>query len=295
MRRVTGIKRDDSGAATVFIVIAMTLMLIAAGFAIDVGQYVVAARSAQNTSDATVLAVATDCALSGAPIADYSPYRKPGQTISTPACGSGEATITTTKTVDGLLLNISAGDVDRSATAKWGTIGQATTVPLVISDCEFTQALLDAEDAVVTLYLDDPNPHSGCSSLPGGFSQLDDDDCEVLITAGGDADGKSGGDLNNAVPCITPLPLDILIPLYDASACTECNGNGSYPIAGFAMFRLTGYSFNGVFFDGTLGKKCPDNDPQSKCLRGDFIKYTTSQGGPGPSTNFGLTTVYLSD
>ena len=82
MRRLTDVDRDDRGAGTIFLIMAMVVMLVGAGFAIDVGQYVVAARSAQNTADATVLAVATDCAITGAPIADYSPYRKPNQTIS---------------------------------------------------------------------------------------------------------------------------------------------------------------------------------------------------------------------
>ena len=139
MRRLTTTDRDDRGGATVFIIVAITAVMIGAGFAIDVGQYVVTARSAQNTADATALAVATDCALTGAPIADYSPYRKPGQTINAPACGSGEATITATKDVDGLFLQQSAGAVDRTATARWGTIATANVLPIVISDCEFSR------------------------------------------------------------------------------------------------------------------------------------------------------------
>ena len=50
-----------------------------------------------------VLAVATDCVLTGnpmSPISGYSTYRKADQTINTPACGSGEATITVTKPVN---------------------------------------------------------------------------------------------------------------------------------------------------------------------------------------------------
>ena len=57
---MTEFDRDDHGSATIFVVLAMTAMLVGAAFAIDVGQYVVHARSAQNTADATVLAVATD-------------------------------------------------------------------------------------------------------------------------------------------------------------------------------------------------------------------------------------------
>ena len=293
--------RDDRGLATLFLVLAMTVILVGAGFAIDVGQYVVNARSAQNSADATVLAVATDCVLTGAPIADYSPYRKSGQTITEPACGSGEASITVTKDVDGLFIPaVTAGAVDRSATARWGTLSKATTIPLVISDCEFSEALLDG-NLDITLYLDDTKPQSGCSSLPGGFSQLAGDDCAVEITADGTAPGDPGADLQKQVPCLTNpqapyLPHDVLIPMYDAAVCEadDCKGNGDYPIIGFAIFRVTGYSLNGKNFAGTLGKDCPDKARGKYCLQGDFTPGTTSGGTPGPSTDFGAYQIYLS-
>lgn len=296
MRRLTAFDRDDHGGGTVFVILAMTAMLIAAGFAIDVGQYVVHARSAQNTADATALAVATDCALTGAPIADYSPYRKSGQTISTPACGNGEATITATKVVGGLLLQQSAGSVNRTATAKWDTLGHATTSPITISDCEFTQAVPSGSaTSNITLYLDDTKPQTGCSSLPGGFSRLLNDDCTIEISAGNTVEGQPGGALNQIVPCITPLPYDMLIPLYDAAACQAagCNGQGPYLIQGFAVFKLTSYSFNGIHYEGSLGKKCPDPTRGMYCIRGDFITFTESQGSPGPTPDFGVYLVYL--
>jgi Putative Flp pilus-assembly TadE/G-like len=300
MRRLAETDRDDRGGATIFVIVAITAVLVGAGFAVDVGQYVVAARSVQNSADATVLAVATDCARTGAPIVDYSQYRKTGQTISAAACGSGVATITATKSVDGLFLQQSNGTVERTATARWGTIGTASVLPLVISDCEFSQALLNGS-ADITIYLDDPKPQSGCSSLPGGFSQLLGSGCAVTISAGGTAAGQPGGALQTLVPCITnpgppALPHDVLIPMYDAAACQSagCNGHGPYTILGFAVFHITGYSFNGNNYAGTLGKKCPEEKDRGKyCLRGDFIKFTTTSGTPGPSTDYGVTKVYL--
>lgn len=288
--------RDDQGVGTIFLILAMFAMLVGAAFAIDVGRYVAEARSAQNSADATVLAVATDCAHTGSPIADYTPYRKSDQSINPPVCGAGEATITvTTPVTDGLLLNSNAGEVDRSATARWGTLGTASTLPIVISDCEFSEALLDGSTDVI-LYLDDTKPQSGCSSLPGGFSQLDGDGCEVTITANNLADGKPGADLQKVVPCITPLPYDVLIPMYDATDCQAngCKGNSQYPIVGFAMFRVTGYSFNGSNYDGSLGKKCPEEKDRGKyCIQGDFIRFVTSRGTPGPGGDFGTYLVYL--
>ena len=297
MRRLNEIDRDDRGGATVLVIITMTFMLIGAAFAIDVGQYVVAARSAQNTADATVLAVATDCALTGAPIVDYSPYRKAGQTITAPSCGTGVATITAAQDVGGLLRQQSAGNVDRSATAAWGTLGSVSVLPLVISNCEFSQALLDGT-VDITLYLDDTKPQTGCSSLPGGFSGLDSsEDCAVEVASDGTASGQPGvGQLGKIVVCFAPLPKELLVPIYDSAACQSagCKGNGQYPILGFAAFRFSGYSFNGNNFGGTLAKKCPDETRGKYCIRGDFVRFTTQQGSPGSGTNFGVTQVYLS-
>ena len=51
--------------------------------------------------------------------------------------------------------------------------------------------------------------------------------------------------------------------------------------------------FNGNNYAGTVGNKCPDDKDRGRyCIRGDFIKFTTSQGTPGPNTNFGATQVY---
>ena len=174
-------------------------------------------------------------------------------------------------------------------------------MPIVISNCEFSQALLAGTNDI-TIYLDDPKPQSGCSSLPGGFSQLQSSsDCAVQISAGGTAPGKPGGDLQKQIPCITnstgpALPHNVLIPMYDAAGCQAagCKGKGPYPILGFAVFVVTGYSFNGNNYDGTLGKKCPDQSRGKYCISGDFKRFTPSQGTPGPSTDFGAYLVYLS-
>jgi hypothetical protein len=103
-------------------------------------------------------------------------------------------------------------------------------------------------------------------------------------------------------PTTPALPHDVLIPIYDAAACDAagCKGHGPYPILGFAMFRVKGYSFNGNDHDGTLGNKCPPREGESQsdvpkyCINGDFIRFVTSQGTPGPSAEFGTYNVYLS-
>jgi hypothetical protein len=193
--------------------------------------------------------------------------------------------------------------VTRTATAKWGPIASSNVLPITIASCEFSQALLDGT-ADITLYLDDPKPQSGCSSLPGGFSQLQSGDaaCSIEVDANGYVAGKPGGDLKKKVPCITPLPMDVLVPIYDVASVSRANhdnGQGPYPILGYAMFHITGYSFNGNANAGTLGRDCPARpaipgaDPKY-CIRGDFVRMLApGDTMPGPSQDFGVTKAYL--
>jgi hypothetical protein len=298
MRRLT--EHDDRGAATLFVVLLMPLLLLFGALVFDGGRGVLARRQTQNAADAGALAKATDCA-KGVATTSFTAYQTNGATLANvPACGSGTTTVSMTRKIDWLVApGGGSRDVTRSATAEWGALGTATTVPITISNCEFSQALLDGTSDI-TLYLDDAKPQSGCSSLPGGFSQLVNTDCSVNVSAGGTVAGDPGGDIKKQIPCVTnpsgpALPHEVLIPMYDAAACDEtCKGHGPYPILGFAMFRVTGYSFNGNAYDGTLGKECPDESRGKYCINGDFIKFVTSQGTPGPSTDFGTYQVYLS-
>lgn len=305
MRRLT--PEDDRGVTTLIVVLVMPFLLLFGALVFDGGRGIVAQRQTQNAADAGALAKATDCA-KGVTTTDFTAYETNGAVLDDedpPECGSGTTTVWMKRTISSMLaLGGGDRDVTRSATANWGSLGTVTTVPITISNCEFSQALLDGTTNI-TLYLDDPKPQSGCSSLPGGFSQLANDDCAVTVSAAGSVPGDPGGDVHKQVPCITnpgtpALPHDVLIPMYDAAACeaADCNGHGPYPILGFAMFRVTGYSFNGSNYAGTLGNKCSDvpadNERGKYCIRGDFIEYVTSQGSPGPSTNFGTDLVYLS-
>lgn len=296
----------DRGATTVLVVLLMPLLVFFGALVFDGGRGLVARRETQNAADAGALAKATDCA-KGDTTTDFTPYQTNGAVLAnTPACDTATGT-TTVQMSKNIVLSFAPGggdrDVSRSATARWDALGSATTTPITISSCEFSNALLDGT-ADIFIYLDDPKPQSGCSSLPGGFSQLDSSDCDVTVTAGSTASGKPGADLMKQIPCITnptapALPRDVLVPMYDAAACktSGCKGNGQYPIVGFAAFRITGYSFNGNKYGGDgMSKKCPDEKDRGKyCLRGDFIRFVTSQGTPGGSTDFGASLVQLID
>ncbi len=103
----------------------------------------------------------------------------------------------------GLFLNRDARIVHRPATANWGTVSSANTVPITIAVCEFTPAMLNGTDNIY-LYLDHPSPLSGCSGGPGGFGSLtdteDDDDCLTVSVVNNVADGGTGAS-DHAAQC----------------------------------------------------------------------------------------------
>jgi hypothetical protein len=316
MRRLN---RNEDGITVVIVTLGMTVFILIAALALDMGTGFFNRARAQNSADARALAAAINCAsgkpidttplpaLNSAPAASIAHDQAVALDISSCA-GHNEVTATVTQPQDFQFIPGSV-TINRDATARWGAVGGANVLPVTIASCEFSQALLDGT-ADITLYLDDPKPQSGCSSLPGGFSQLQSGDtsCSIEIDANGDVPGKPGGDLKKKVPCITPLPKDVLVPIYDETVLSQVNhdnGQGPYHILGFAMFHVTGYSFNGNAHDGSLGNSCPGrpNNPlfpgaedPKYCIRGDFIRFLAPGDAiPGPSQDFGVTKVYLTN
>ena len=111
-----------------------------------------------------------------------------------------EVTITVDKDVnDGLFLNRDARHrAQRSATAQWGTIGSANTVPITIcARATFTPAMLDGTDATIILYARPPDvPALAAAAGPGGFGSLTDTgsdaDCLTVSVVNDVAVGGTG-------------------------------------------------------------------------------------------------------
>jgi Putative Flp pilus-assembly TadE/G-like len=320
MRRLIHVDRGDQGVVTLVVVGLVAGLLVAMACAVDLGRYVVASWSAQNSADATVLAVATDCARTGSPITDYSRYYKDSQSINTPVCGSGETTITVTKPVsDGLLLNLSKRTepgLQRTATAKWGTLtGSTGTFPISVAYCA-VQNLMYGQKVTLHSY-DTP----ACTTGQGQFGWIQDGcDSSQHVTVGDTLPGTTG---NNAVGtgcgagpdysgpgggkdlCVdgsSPpkcfLGTEVLVPVWDTATHTF---PGDYPIIGYAVFLLTGWSDNGNNSGGSLKKQCDasadggdDEHVNKPCIRGTFIRFVTQNGTTGPGPNFGAQVVYLS-
>jgi hypothetical protein len=316
MRRLIPRQHDDQGVATLFLVLAMFAILVGAAFAIDVTRYALEARYARNSADATALAIAADCALTNSATADYSVHRKPGQTPTVtpepPSCGNGEVKVKITKPItDGILLQQSVGDVDRSATARWGGVGAADTIPLTLSECDFQRITKDGmPTGTQTVYFHQedvnetgPFPCNASSSgqnIPGGFGWISgeatDNPCIVHVNL------STPSDQGNSPPATCDkdadweplLDRDWLIPIYGAT-----DGH-SYTITGFAQFTFEGYKWNGGLNGGTLDGKnvtCPHPDtgaPMAKsvtCLQGRFKEILTQ--GPGGGFDFDATVVWL--
>jgi hypothetical protein len=309
MRRLSQHDRDDQGVGTIFIVVAMVALLVGVAFATDVGRYVLEARSAQNSADATALAVATDCARGVGPIADYSPYRKADQTINTPACGSGQTTITVTTPIDdGILLAQSVGEVDRSATAKWGGVGAADTIPLTLSECDFQRITAGGmPTGTQTVYFhSEPmnvtppfncNTSSSGQNLPGGFGWIGTGGgCVVHVTLSTPSDSGNSppNDCKKESEWRAMVGKDFLMPIYNKIV------GKNYQIIGFAQFTFEGFKWNGNNNNGgTLqNKKCPDpTNPTAElgtnvtCLQGRFKKIL--KDGPGGGFDFGARVVWI--
>ena len=91
MRRLS--QPDDRGVATIFVVLAMPVLLLCGAFVFDGGRGIVARRETQNAADAGALAKATDCVKAVA-TTDFTPYQTNGTALAnTPTCGSDTTTV----------------------------------------------------------------------------------------------------------------------------------------------------------------------------------------------------------
>ncbi len=279
MRRLAG-HSDDSGVATIFVVIALPVLILFAALVLDGGRAFIARRETQNSADAAALAMATDCAMglptcvSGADttagnykrtttqrssITDENVVAGYPNTYCDTAAGLCKATMQQTI---GFLFAPGGGTVTRTGIAKWGGIRAASVPsPFTIAACEFSLDMLPAT-ADVEFFFDDPNPHDGCSSPTGGFSLLaatrdaQGDECITTPVQEGPEEwviaGRGGTPHHKIADCLDkildqPNPADrtILIPIYNDDLCAgRCSGNGDYPIMAYAMVLLKGYQLH---------------------------------------------------
>jgi hypothetical protein len=255
------------------------------------------------------MAIALSCSAGGpCTTAVGDPYINPagstpgrsGQTLSA-AIGTGTVTATVTKVVDttfGNAIGVDQGTTQRSATAKWGALGQARgTFPITVAICGVKDAV---EGQVITLYSDDA---IGCGNGPGQFGFVNggcsdtgitlDYNSYLTVAQGNSFQTKTG--CSDAAFNAAFLNKDVLVPIWDTHA-----GN-QYHVTTFAQLTLTAWSANGnadsgvPFVDDGVHvlpppnknpKNCPvqngHDDSSGACIQGVLHGFTTVAGTVNP-------------
>ena len=203
------------------------------------------------------------------------------------------------------------------ARAAWGPAGglNAATMPFTISLCEWTTLTSGGQSVAPpppyppwpterALYLHTSTQAGSCNQGPsgadlaGGFGWLQTDSTCTFTQV---VDGWYADDTGRPPPTscadeMTALRGHVInIPLYDDLAGT--GSNGTYRLAGFAPFYLTGYYalasdnlpslVNGV-------AKCPSGSSSDTCIKGFFTSDVTPVAGTiGTGPDYGTVVVQL--
>jgi hypothetical protein len=323
MRRLT----EDQGATAVLFALLLIPMLGFGAIVIDVGLIYWETRQLQNGADAAALAVAQECAAGACAnrqatadsLTDLN--SNDGQSdalVQFPGLdGPNSVTVTaTTRTSTGTGLSYALAGVlgdgfnetfARPATARWGGIGSATTVPLTFSKCEWdfltggdVANLPTAERLVYFHSSQSAKTQNSCGgpanqNHPGGFGWLSPQGgkCEALVV-NGDVSTDTGNNVPSACSSAEIQALvgkTVLMPIFN-SVSSQGN-NATYHIVGFAALQVSGFRFSGnkeTNFPGTEGP-CSGND---RCITGKFIAYYDLGEQPNATApNFGASTIAL--
>lgn len=293
--------RDEAGAVVVVVALLSVALFGMAALVIDVGALRLERRQLQNGADAAALAVAQSCARGScddtlaADLAEANASDDAAAVDSVLRTGNQVRVATSTSTADGgtvvpylfgqLLTGEAGKTVHASATAGWGPVGRATTVPLAISRCEVDRLGTSTTSSVIRFH----DVAAGCErspglDAPGGYGWLAGD-CPLTVTA----DMLVPADPGKSGPrrCLEPLVgSDILVPVY--GDVRGSGANATYDIVGFAALHLTGYRFPG---DSSSPAPCAGSE---SCVAGYFIRFVTEGEAIG-GIDLGASTVVLVD
>ena len=328
MRRMKRL-REDRGATIVIMAVAMVALLGLVGLAIDAGAIFAERRELSRGADAAVLAIAEDCAR-GIVECSTAAATVTAEAFADANADDGAAAIqslvldveartvqATTKTIDPAdgtdqfklffmrVLGIDSTKVTADAAAAWGYPTAAATLPLIISDCEwFKYANPETAGEEVLLFFHDGADAGDCAAqagsdkdgdgrLTGGFGWLlTGGDCEAPISA---EDWVTESPGNNPSPgCDAAALYDLIfnetvfIPFFDD--VWGLGSNGTYQIAGFGAFFVTGYNFGGQYKTPSMST-APCKGAQN-CLQGYFTTGVVYEGPLG-GQNRGLVVVKL--
>lgn len=340
----SGGDRGSRGATIVMVALLMVPLLGIMSIVVDLGRLYQERRELQNGADAAALAVAADCARGacGAMATTANTFadgnaldsastidavNKPSTVV-----GSGANSVEVVVSTDGSagnqvsfyfarIFGLTGRTVRAKATASWSSPGTATTIPLIFSSCEWSNATANGATFPTgyrIIYFHDvnsngansnPPPGGWCSFGPGqdidgngtrnegGFGFLAGTGCSVTINAGGWVAEKPG----NGTPSLDCNLADlrnkeILIPIFDdisttGATCGAANGKSCYHVYGFAAMLVLDVDFNGAL--ANQGDICA---PNRRCIGGNFIRFVTLQEGLNAGSgqpNLGVSVVKL--
>jgi Flp pilus assembly protein TadG len=301
--------RDDSGVATLFLVLLSVLLLGGVGIAVDTGRAVAVTRSAQNSADAVALARAKDCVVLGSPSpAGYDRFIRTGaaigngqsQTLTAGSCASGFVTAKATETMNYTIAKVfgaSSTVRSRSATARWGQLASGVIFPFTFSNCAFPDTFTTGTNttAGTLLMLYGNGVHTTCprdSSTAGQAANSKGfifGGCQLTSIGGTltDAQGNNFIGTNCESSDMTfYVGKDVLLPVWGSTAGNPSN----YSITTLVGFHVLGWSGNGSNRGGAMSGRCTSTsgfkgDPASQgdssnpCLYGYVTSFTSTTGG----------------
>ena len=161
-------------------------------------------------------------------------------------------------------------------------------LPITIAHCEFSS--LARRDRGHHVVLDDPKPQSVQHSLRVGSANSSHGDSNLQTstrrqrhrTASPVATSRSTGASDLNAVCRQ----DVLVPICEHRRPANTATQGPYHILGFAVFHVTGYSFNGNTAAARLGKRlrrgslsgADEQRCNKPCIRGCFIGFSHPAG-----------------
>lgn len=341
-RRAAG----DEGAVLVIVAVIMVALLGIGALVLDLGALHVERRELQNGADAAALAIAQDCAGGdcGAAFDTAKQFAdlnaaKDGLSAVDPPCGGGDSGLppcdgpppsgvsgargwvrvtTSTQTpddgdqVDFLLAPVMGAltgkTVHASAVAAWGAMGRATTIPLIMSLCEYENfgGVIPAGDespilptGPFTVFFHETEEATPCpaggsgADAPGGFGWLDaSSNCRAQVESGWVA-ASPGVAVPQACDPTGWRDETIVIAMFDETN-DQTGSNLSYHVVGFVGIRLTGYSFPGKFWsaEGLKNAKYLCGYPNATCITGEFVEFKAHSGEFG-GVDLGVTIVKM--
>lgn len=312
MQRMTRSVRDDRGAVGLFTAVVVVVLFGFLGLAVDVGAMYDERRQLANGADAAALAIAEDCAL-GVISCDQATAKIIAAGFASANARDGAAAIdsvtidrvaqtvrvvTSTLTDEGErrfepffaeVIGYDGSTIRAAATAQWGfPRSMRGVLPLIISECELPPGTTFPTPPRI-LYFHDGNPAEPCNAQAGQDADGDGflaSGFGWLLTSGGACQTDLAvGNLRLADPGSSPsngcLPGDISglvgepVPLPIFDDLFGQGDQGTYHIAGFALFVVTGYNLGGQF---RLNPPCSGDE---RCVSGYFTTGTVYDGEIG--------------